>query len=111
MEVDFEDEKLAKTCSSGKELQREYGADNARRIQRRLQQLQAATVLEDLRQAPGRCHELTADRAGQLSLDLKHPLRLVFRPGPLPAPARDDGGLDWRRVERVVVLEVTDTHE
>jgi proteic killer suppression protein len=59
---------------------------------------------------PGRCHELIADRAGQLSLDLKHPLRLIVRPDPFPGPTLPDDGLDWSRVDAVVVLEIVDTH-
>jgi proteic killer suppression protein len=110
MDVDFENKKLAKMCSTEKDLIREFGSVNARRIQRRLQQLRAATVLEDLRPpAPGRCHELTADRAGDLSLDVDHPYRLIFRPGE-PAPRREDGGLDWQKIDRVVVVSVSDTH-
>lgn len=50
-----------------------------RKIQQRLLQLQAARSLADLGppyQGPARCHELKGDRAGQLSVDLKHPYRL-----------------------------------
>ena len=111
MEVFFEKSKLAKTCASGRELRRNYGATCGRRIQLRLAQLQAAPRLSDLRHpAPGRCHELTADRAGQLSLDLEHPLRLIFRPEPFPGPQLASGGLDWAQVESVVVIEFADTH-
>lgn len=111
MGVLFEKAKFAKRCASGRELQRNYGTTNTRRIQLRLAQLQAAPCLADLRPpAPGRCHELTADRAGQLSLDLDHPRRLIFRPEPFPGPRLADGGLDWNQVERVAVIEIADTH-
>lgn len=111
MDVFFEKSKLRKSCQSSKELQRAYGKDNGRRIGTRLAQLAAAPRLADLRRpAPGRCHELTADRAGQLSLDVKDPLRLIFRPEPFPGPTLPDGGLDWSRVEAVVVIEIADTH-
>jgi plasmid maintenance system killer protein len=54
--------------------------ERAMRLDRRLQQLRAAESLDDLRHAPGRCHELIADRVGSLSLDLDHPYRVIFRP-------------------------------
>jgi proteic killer suppression protein len=59
----------------------------------------------------GRCHELTGNRAGTLSLDLVHPYRLIFEPADEPVPRKPDGGLDWKRVTRIRILEVADTHE
>lgn len=58
-----------------------------------------------------RCHELTGDRAGQLSIDLDHPYRLVFRPDHVPPPQRPEGGLDWSQVTAILIIEVVDTHE
>lgn len=69
------------------------------------------TVLSDIRNLPGpRCHELTGDREGQLSVDLDHPYRLLFEPADDPIPIKPDMGLDWTRVTAVRILEVTDTH-
>jgi len=59
---------------------------------------------------PARCHELTGDRKGQLSVDLKHPYRLIFEPNNDPRPSKPDGGLDWAMVSAVRILEITDTH-
>ena len=111
MDIFFESRQLAEVCSSRKALVRAFGPARARKIERRLQQLTAAAVLSDLRNAPGRCHELTVDRPGQLSLDLDHPQRLIFRPTKQPPPAKSDGGLDWSTVDSVTVIEIADTHE
>ena len=78
VDVTFESKKLQKICNSDKELLREYGKNCARKIRARLDDLHAATTLEVFRTLPGRCHELKGDRKGQLSLDLEHPLRLLF---------------------------------
>lgn len=81
---------------------------------RRMQELRAAQSLGDLLppySGPGRCHELTGNRAGQLSLDLDHPYRLVFEPAHESRPWRPEGGLDWSRVTSVRILGVEDTHE
>lgn len=110
MDVFFESKQFAEVCSSRKAMVRTFGTERAKKIERRLQQLSAATVLEDLRHAPGRCHELTADRGGHLSLDLDHPHRLVFRPASDPPPTKPDGGMDWTRVDAVTVVEIADTH-
>ena len=77
----------------------------------RLDQLQAADTLDDLAKLPGaRCHELTADRKGQLAVDLVHPKRLIFMPDHDPTPEKPDGGLDWQKVTRAIVIEIVDYH-
>jgi plasmid maintenance system killer protein len=111
MDILFRDAKLKKLCSNQKNLARPLGKDQSQRLLRRLDQLRAATVLEDLRNAPGRCHELTKNRAGQLSLDLVHPDRLIFEPADQPIPVKDDGGLDWSQVAIVEIVGIVDTHE
>jgi proteic killer suppression protein len=64
-----------------------------------------------MRHVPGRCHEVVGNRAGQLSLDLDHPYRLIFEPANDPIPRKDDGGLDWTKVTAVIIIGVEDTHE
>lgn len=90
---------------------RKHGAIRAKRIRQRLDDLRAAEVLEDMRHVPGRCHELKGDRAGQLSLDLDHPYRLIFEPANAPVPTKEDGGLDWTKVTAVIIIGVVDTHD
>ena len=109
MEVSFEDADLAEMCRSDRELRKKCGMVRAKKIQQRLKDLRAAETLADMRSLPGRCHELHGDRAGQLSLDLDHPYRLLFRPAGDSTPG-PGGGLDWSVVTAVVVLSVTDTH-
>lgn len=109
MEVSFDDADLAKTCGNEREMLRKYGAVRAKKLQLRLKTLRSAETLEDMRNLPGRCHELVGDRAGELSLDLDHPYRLLFRPADDVLP-RPGGGLDWSAVRAVVVLGIVDTH-
>ena len=111
MEVVFRSAKLAKTCSTETLMVRIYGSDTARRLAARLAELEAATVLEDLRSLPqARAHELTGDRDEQISLDLDHPRRLIIAVANDPIPRKPDGGLDWTAITSVVVEEVADTH-
>jgi plasmid maintenance system killer protein len=111
MDIVFKDKKFAKLCNSQKLLVKEFGLDRAKRIRRRLDDLRAATMLEDMRKIPGRCHELLYDRSGQLSLDLDHPYRLIFEPACDPVPKKPDGGLDWTKISAVAIIGVEDTHE
>jgi proteic killer suppression protein len=111
MIIRFGSEKLNKVFNRQDLLVRKYGAERAKRIRQRLDDLDAARSLEDFRFLPGRCHELTGDLQGLLSLDLDGPYRLYFRPAEDPPPAKPDGGLDWSRVTEVVIEKVFDPHE
>jgi plasmid maintenance system killer protein len=110
LEVSFDDPGLAALCASDRDLRRRCGTVRAKKIQQRLKDLRAAETLADMRHLPGRCHELHANLAGFLSLDLDHPYRLLFRPadGTDPGPG---GGLDWSKVSAVTIVSVTDTHD
>lgn len=114
MDIDFKTKKLGKDLIKKENMEKIYGSEMARKIQQRLLQLQAARSLADLGppyQGPARCHELKGDRAGQLSVDLKHPYRLLFAPDHNPLPQRPEGGLDWSQVTCITILGVEDTHE
>jgi plasmid maintenance system killer protein len=111
MDILFRRGKLRKLCNSSVEAIRWLGPDMAKRLMQRLDELHAVTTLADVRLLPqARGHELTGDRKGQLSVDLKHPYRLILEPANDPVPRKPDGGLDWTKVTAVRVLEVTDTH-
>jgi proteic killer suppression protein len=110
VEVLFASEKLKRVFSTHRELQKHWGLEGAKKIALRLQQLAAAPSLADMRDLPGRCHELTGDRAGHLAVDVHQPYRLVFRPSANPPPQKLDGGLDWTQVDSVTVTEIVDYH-
>ncbi len=110
MEVTFANGKLARLCSSESLMIRELGPEAARRLGRRLQQLEAAASLAEFRHLPQvRAHQLVGDRDEQISVDLDHPRRLILE-ATEPVPRAPDGGLDWEAITSVVVIEVADTH-
>jgi len=111
LEVLFDDARFRDECNSDKALVRRHNVQRAKVIRRRLDDLRAAPTLGTMRTLPGRCHELLGDRAGQLSIDLDGPYRLLFRPLAEPMPRKADGGLDWARVERISVIGVVNTHD
>jgi toxin HigB-1 len=109
--IGFANKKLEKLANHHAEAVRKLGPVCAKRLLSRMRELGAATCLEDIRSLPqARCHELRSDRAGQLSLDLEHPLRLIIKPNHSPPPNLEAGGLDWRLVTKITVIEITDTH-
>src|ERR1700746_1233552 len=88
--------------NDSKRLLRRHNAQRAKLIRGRLDDLKAASNLQIMRLLPGRCHELTGDRKGQLSVDLDGPYRLIFKPAHNPPPKRADGGLDWEQVTEII---------
>ena len=94
-----------------KVLAKIFGARQARVLRLCLDQLFAAPALEEMRTLPGRCHELTGDRKRQLSIDLVHPMRLIFEAADNPPPLKPDGGLDWNKVAAIRILGIEDTHD
>ena len=111
MQVRFVTDKLKKTCESKPERTRRFGGPTADKLKSRLDDLDAAFSMEDLRHLPGHWEELKGDRHGQFSCRLAAGLRLIVQPTRQPPPCKPDGGLDWRSIDDVTVIEVVDYHD
>lgn len=111
MDIQFSTERLKKTCESKAERTRRFGAAAAAKLKARLDDLDAAGCLDDMRNLPGHWEELTGDRKGEFSSRLVGGLRLIVKPTRQPPPAKPDGGLDWRAVDSVTVIDVVDYHD
>ena len=111
MQISYINKKLAKLLGSQKEVLRAFGPDNGRRILRRLDQIATAESLAELARLPQtRVHELINNRNEQISVDVKHPYRLLMAPDHEETPRKEDGGLDWSLIRKVAILEIADTH-
>lgn len=110
MNIIFRTTKLRKQCTDSAEMRKAWGDLRAKKISLRLQAINAAVVLEDLRNTPGHFHELTGDRKGQLTCSLDGSYRLILEPGDDPVPKKEDSGLDWTNVRTLLVIGVEDYH-
>jgi proteic killer suppression protein len=110
VEISFATRKLKQLCESEKELRKAYGSAGAKKAMRRLSDLRAAATLEDMRNLPGRIHELTSDRDGELAIDLAGGWRLILAPASGWPTAKAEGGHVWTTIDSVMVLEITDYH-
>jgi plasmid maintenance system killer protein len=111
MVIYFRTKRLQKICNNTNEAIKKLGPKMARKLQQRLMELKATSCLADIsRVPPARCHLLTGDRDGQLSVDLVHPYRLLFIPANDPIPVTQDGGLDWSNITEIEIVEIDDTH-
>lgn len=113
MDITFKDKKIEKLCNNQKQMQRRCGTVRAKILSKRLISLRAAQNLAQMSKdkQPENCHELKGDHAGQLSIDLDQPYRLIFTPANDPIPYKEDGGLDWVRVTAICICDIEDTHE
>ena len=112
MDILFNTTKLQKECTDAKQMLKRHGPLRSKLLQKRLTELRAASVLDDIRKLPqARCHELRGDRKGELAVDLDHPYRLIFEVANDPKPAKDDGGLDWLKTTTIRITGIEDYHE
>lgn len=110
MKILIADRKLSKIIDDKKKLVKKYGADNAKLITMRFDQLKAMDNLGLVLQFKiGRCHPLTGSYKGCYALDLDHPDRLIIRPV-------NDDNLDLSNIKNLLlidtieVVEVVDYH-
>jgi proteic killer suppression protein len=110
IDISWADGKLEKQCATDKAGLRRWGADHWKLLKRRLASLAAAPTLAAMDGVPGRCHQLSAGRAGEFAVSLWGAFRLVFVPDHDPVPTLDDGGIDRDRVTAISITEVVDYH-
>ncbi|MDM8545762.1 type II toxin-antitoxin system RelE/ParE family toxin [Candidatus Venteria ishoeyi] len=113
MEIVFSSKKLQKQLSEFKSLVKAHGSRRADILKVIMTQLRAAPnlgIFAPPYSLPNRCHELKGNKKGQLSVDLDHPYRLLFKPINDPIPMRAEGGLDWSQVTAIEIKGVEDTH-
>jgi len=110
VDITFESRTLKKLANDYKKCQKEFGLTRAKLYTKRLLDLQNALTLEDVRNLPGRYHELTGDRKGQWACDLDQPYRLIFEPHENPIPTDAAGKYIWLEIKGVEVIEITDYH-
>jgi len=113
MHLSFSSRRLEKQLNEDRAMVKAFGPKRAKRLQVVLTALQAAPNLGIFAppfSPPHRCHELTGNRKGKLSLDLDGPYRLILSPAQNPLPERPEGGLDWGQVTAIKIHGVEDTH-
>lgn len=111
MNITFDKKNLAKYANNDRLAQKELGKRRAEVFKERLDDLMAASTLEDLRYLPGNFHELKSNRKGQWACDLDQPYRLVFEPHENPIPSNNDGQYLWIEIKGVAIIEIVNYHK
>lgn len=109
MHISYADADIETLCKVGKVATKKLGAESATKLQRRISELFAATVVLEL--AAGRPHPLKGERLGQYAVDLHGGHRLVFKPTRQPPPTKADGAIDWGQVRDITIIWAGDYHD
>ena len=107
--------------SFGKKQLEDYAKDEKKRIKKlgplraslykqRLDDLYAATTLEEVRYLPGHYHELVGNRKGQWACDLDQPYRLIFTPTDRPIPTDANGKYIWIEIDSIEIEDIENYH-
>ena len=110
MNITFSNKKLLKMANDRNYAIRKLGNQRAKLFGDRLDDIDAATSLEDVRYLPGNYHELKGDRKGQWACDLDHPYKLIIQPHEDPIPLDENGKYIWIEIKGVEILEITNYH-
>ena len=109
MKFNFKDKKIRELCEKRAVADKKLGADCARKLRARLDDLDAVSRVTEL--TAGNPHPLKGDRLGQFALDLTGGWRLVFAPDHDPCPVRDDLSIDWTQVTIIIIEYIGDYHD
>lgn len=108
MDIEYTTDDLEELCMDSRRAARKLGPQSAKKLRSRYADLVAADCVHDL--IAGRPHPLKGNRRGQFAVSLSGGDRLVFEPSQNPYPITDDGGIDWKSVTSVRIVEIGDYH-
>jgi plasmid maintenance system killer protein len=127
MELRVNDKKLKRALTDETECRKRFGEAMAKKIRLRIDALSAAESLGDFwppYSGPERCHELKGDLAGNFSMDVKQPYRLLFRPvtfvdetevkhnedSKIQSEAQDSKQ-QWLAIQTIEIFGIENTHD
>jgi plasmid maintenance system killer protein len=110
MKVDFTNNKLRKQMGSASEIKRTFGV-NAKRVQQRLDEMEAAPTLAVLQQIPAaNCHPLKGNLLGEWAVDISGNHRIIFEPDHDPVPKKVNGEIETTEITDIKILKTGDYH-
>jgi len=111
VDIIFSKDKDQKMFNSQKELVKKFGPECAKKIRRSLDDLYAVDNLSQMKSLPGGCHELHGDKKEVFAMAVSGGLRLLFEATDQQNARKPDGGLDWKKVTSITILDIEDYHD
>lgn len=105
VKIEFRDKVLKRCAFDEAYALRHMGRKRTSIYQKRIQDILVANNFSQLKNVPGRFHELVGNRKGQWACDLDQPYRLIIK------GAEPDKVVVWTEVNEAEVLEIVDYHK
>lgn len=105
LKIEFRDKDLEMCAIDEAYAIRRMGQKRAKIYQKRVKHIMAANDFADLKNFPGRFHELLGNRKGQWACDLDQPYRLIIK------GSEPNNVIIWAEVIEAEVLEIVDYHK
>jgi plasmid maintenance system killer protein len=110
VKISFKSNKLARSLTEAKEIQKAFGV-MSKKVNQRMKEISASDNLEVLKTLPAaNCHELKGDRKGEFAVDISGNYRIVFIPDHQPVPVKDDNSIDCIKITHIEILGTEDYH-
>lgn len=110
MKISFKSNKLARSLTEAKEIQKAFGL-MAKKVNQRMKEISASDNLEVLKSIPAaKCHELKLNRKGEFAVVISGNYRIIFIPDHHPVPVKDDSSIDCIRITDIQILGTEDYH-
>ena len=111
MNLAYKNNKLQKSLTDAREIQKSYGT-MARKVAQRMEQFLAAPNLAILMALQGaNCHPLKGDRNGEWVVNISGNYRLIFEINQNPIPANEDGSINTNLVTDIRIMGKDDYHK
>jgi plasmid maintenance system killer protein len=104
MEIEFKDKDIETCCTQPGIARISYGLANEKKLMRVMTALNSAGTLQDLKATYPKSHWLDDDRYWQVGVPLADARRLILEPQAYTTR-------EWREIEAITIIEITDYHK
>ena len=109
MKLDYDGNAIKTLCDKPDKARRKLGSKAAGNLAHRLQQLEAASSLQDIfylgaGSGGPRLHWLKGNGAGFLAINITSKLRLIFRP-------EDSSLREFKHIDSIIIVKAEDPHK
>lgn len=110
MELAFDTKYIRRICEDEDKAEEEFGPEIAEKLKHRLSDMRAATVVTEL-PPTGNLDEVKGNPHSYLRIKLCNGYYLSFSSNHVNSPLKDNGNIDWSKVNHVKILEITKINE
>jgi hypothetical protein len=108
MEIAFQTKALRTVCLSGDAMDKRYGAEGGALLRERLADLRAAECLRDVPLLV--LFPVPASLGDEIAMDVGTGLTIIFKANQQRPAKLRNGGIDWPRINRILIQRIEREH-